>query len=298
MQKIRFISLFSGSAGNCTAVCCEDDTILIDAGRSAKAIVDGLAAQGIDAASVRAIFITHEHTDHISALRVFLKKHPIPVYSAAETYSSLLPACGDMAVRRPRIFQERIGHMTVRSFPTSHDAAAPVGYRVDIDTYHKDAGEACGGLALGIATDTGRITPEMQAALDGCRAVLLESNHDPDMLRRGPYPPELRRRIASEYGHLSNERSAALAAELARGGTRGFILAHISDENNTRELAASTCRQQLDGAGFGEEVVVIASCRATPVEITPLAVSSAAACDITAREIQGRQLGEDGKTEL
>lgn len=297
MQKIRFISLFSGSAGNCTAVCCGDDTILIDAGRSAKAIVDGLAAQGIDAASVRAIFITHEHTDHISALRVFLKKHPIPVYSAAETYSSLLPACGDMAVRRPRIFQERIGHMTVRSFPTSHDAASPVGYRVDIDTYYADGGETRGGLSLGIATDTGRITPEMQEALDGCCAVLLESNHDTEMLRRGPYPPELQRRIASEYGHLSNERSAALAAELARSGTRGFILAHISDENNTRELAASTCRRQLDGAGFGEEVAVIASCRATAVEITSLS-ELAATCETMTHKGQCKPHGEDGQTKL
>lgn len=267
IANIRFISLFSGSAGNCTAVCCGDDTILIDAGRSAKAIKDSLGSLGIDAASVRAIFITHEHTDHISALRVFLKKHPIPVYSAADTYHSIVTACGDLAVRRPRIFQERIGHMTVRSFPTSHDAASPVGYRIDIAA-DDDDGSGTARVSLGVATDTGIVTPEMAESLGGCFAVLLESNHDPDLLRRGPYPPELKRRIASKYGHLANDTSARFAAELAQCGTHCFILAHISEENNTRELAAATFRRHLGDAGLGEEITVLVSKRAEAVEIS------------------------------
>lgn len=266
MQNIRFISLFSGSSGNCTAICCGGDTILFDAGRSAKAIKNSLNARGVDAASVRAIFITHEHTDHISALRVFLKKHPVPVYSAAETYHSIVTVCGDAAVQRPRIFQERIGQMTVRSFPTSHDAAAPVGYRIDIASNNTYSDKEA-TISLGIATDTGIVTDEMEEALGGCYAVLLESNHDPELLKTGPYPAELKRRISSSHGHLTNDKSAELAADLARRGTRGFILAHISEENNTRELAASTYRRHLGYAGFGDEITVLVSQRAAAVEI-------------------------------
>ena len=265
MTEVKLISLFSGSSGNCTAVSYGNDTVLFDAGRSARAIERGLADAGIDPATVRAVFITHEHTDHVSALRVFIKKHPVPVYAAAETADAIAPLCGGLGMRRAPLYCESIGSITVRSIPTMHDAACPVCYRVDADTHG-------GTVSVGIATDTGIVTDGMKEGLAGCRAVLLESNHDPDMLHTGPYPPALKSRIASHIGHLSNEDSAEFAAWLASRGTEQFILAHISKENNLPSLALDVCRARL--AAAGQNAAVCAACPDTAVAVTVNAVGS------------------------
>lgn len=248
MSEIRLVSLFSGSSGNCTAVNFGSDTLLFDAGRSARAIERGLCDAGIDPASVRAIFVTHEHTDHISALRVFTGKHPVPVYAALGTADAI--TCGHSgSVCRCRPLDEiRIGAAMVRSFHTSHDAECPVCYRVDIEN---DGAT----VSLGIVTDTGVISDGIKDGISGCRAVLLESNHDPDMLRTGPYPAPLKQRIASARGHLSNSDSADFAAFLVAHGARKIILAHISKENNLPALALDVCRTRLNDAGLDAEVI-------------------------------------------
>lgn len=254
----RIISLYSGSGGNAFLIADGETCILIDAGKNAKRLCEAIRSCGYAPEQIAAIFITHEHSDHISALPVFLKKHPIPVHAAEGCAARLeeQPTVAPLVVRHPLVFRETVGAMTVTSFPTPHDSRASVGYRIEI-------GSGEDAFRIGIATDIGMVTPQIEEGLTGCRAVILESNHDPDMLRDGSYPPDLKRRIASTRGHLSNPESAALAAKLAESGTERFLLAHLSQENNTPELA------------LGEAVACVADERvflsaASPEEITVL----------------------------
>lgn len=232
---VQVFSLYSGSEGNSFLIKGPQGSLLIDAGKSAKRLTMALRECGSDPSEIGAILVTHEHSDHISALAVLLKKHPIPVHAAracAERLScdSILPHL----VSHPPLWEGDVCGMHIRSFPTPHDSRASVGYRLEIPTD--------GGIfSLGYATDLGTVTPEVEEALLGCHAVILESNHDPEMLRDGPYPPDLKRRIAGRYGHLSNPDSAALAARLTSAGTQALMLAHLSRENNLPELARGEC---------------------------------------------------------
>lgn len=204
---------------------------MIDAGKNNKWLTGALDAVGSSANKIDAVFVTHEHTDHISALEVFVKKHDLPVHiTSMSAYALRLPhmsALGNhLAVHSP-LFEEKVGGLTIKSFGLSHDSALCVGYKITTDD----------GFSLGIATDTGYVTEGMRAALIGCHSVIIECNHDLDMLRCGSYPAELKRRIASKFGHLSNDDCAAFAKELSESGTKEFLLAHISRENNEPEIA-------------------------------------------------------------
>ncbi len=239
MNHIKITSLFSGSSGNSTLVRTSHGALLIDAGKSARALCAALRQAGSDADDIDAVFITHEHTDHVSALEIFLKKHPIPVHITAPSAENLhiLPSSrlASALTPHPPVFTERVADMTVSAFPLSHDSAMCVGYRIDTDD----------GFSFGIATDTGYVTDEMLKGLDGCHAVAIESNHSVDMLRCGPYPAELKRRILSRQGHLSNDDCALLAERLAAGGTSGFMLAHLSRDNNRPDCALSSVKKAL-----------------------------------------------------
>ena len=237
MTNIRIVSLYSGSTGNCFAIVAPSGTILIDAGKNAKRLNGALAEAGIDADSIGAILVTHEHTDHISALPVFLKKHPVPVHIANGCAYKLLPhpSVEPLLHPHPPIYDAWICGMHVTSFPTPHDSRASVGYRIEIP-------DGDGNLyRIGYATDIGYVTPEIEEALTGCDAVILESNHDYDMLMTGPYPYDLKKRIASRRGHLANPDSAALAARLCAKGTKKLMLAHLSQENNSPDIAYDEC---------------------------------------------------------
>lgn len=242
MQNVRIISLYSGSTGNSTLISANNRTVLIDAGKSARSLCAAIKNSGFDIDSIDAIFITHEHTDHISALEVLEKKHNIPIHmtepSAARARITPESRLFCRTVKHPPRFCVELDGMSVSSFCTSHDSAMSVGYRIDV----KGEGE---GFSFGIATDTGYVTEDMKNALVGCTAVLLESNHDVDMLRFGPYPAELKRRILSPRGHLSNDDCAAFAAYLAKNGTKSFTLGHLSEENNTRETALKAVTDAL-----------------------------------------------------
>ena len=259
MSDIRIVSLYSGSKGNSFLVGSREGYILIDAGKTAKKLCAALSDAGVSPDDIRAVFITHEHSDHISALDAYLKKHPIPVHalegcvpklSESETVTQCLCA-------HPPLYCERVCGMTVTAFPTPHDSCASTGYRIEIPN-----GES-GVLRLGYATDIGHVSREVEEALTGCDAVILESNHDEGMLELGPYPYYLKQRIASRRGHLSNPDCAALAARLCMSGTRALMLAHLSQENNTPDLAFDECVSAV-----GDERVSI--CVAQPHDITEL----------------------------
>ena len=236
-MSYHICSLYSGSGGNSTLIQAGGATVLVDAGKSARTLCSTLTSLGLDISGVDAIFITHEHTDHVGALEQISKKHGIPVH-ITERSLERMPA-GEFllgaAVPHPPEFSVRISGLTVTSFETSHDSACSVGYRFEFED------EATRHL-LGFATDTGVVTEGMVRGLCGCESVVLECNHDPTMLMFGRYPYPLKRRISSRVGHLSNEDCAAFAATLAESGTRHILLAHLSKENNHPTLALAAVR--------------------------------------------------------
>ena len=238
-MSITFGTLYSGSGGNCTVFSDGKDTVLIDAGWNRKHLLDGLEYAGIAPDDIGAIFITHCHSDHIGALHVFLKDRKIPVHASMGTSGAICGACAaDMLHRHKRIFSETVGNIKVTSYKTSHDVES-VGYVIEDS-----------GRRFGYATDLGVFTEENADALCGCECVILESNHDPEMLRHGPYDISLQKRIRSDFGHLSNEQSACAALKLAANGTKRFILAHISEKNNLPGLALRTSYDALSSAGY------------------------------------------------
>ena len=234
MVDYRIVSLYSGSGGNSTYIRVADTAILIDAGKNAKRLCTALKNIGSDISEIRAIFITHDHADHISALEVLSKKNDIPIHITERSACVFdrcagTPVCSRL-VRHTPLFSEQVGDITVTSFITPHDSMMSVGYRIEFF----DGDEK---RAVGVATDIGYVTEDIKAGLLGCEAVVIESNHDEEMLKNGTYPDMLKRRILSRRGHLSNKDSAALSAYLASEGTRAFLLAHLSEENNEPSLA-------------------------------------------------------------
>ena len=258
MKKIRVLSLYSGSTGNAFLIQGPKGSVLIDAGKNAKHLCASLGAAGVEPDEIQAILVTHEHSDHISALPVFLKKCRIPVHLARGCAYRLEnePWAEELLCPHPPICSFEVAGMQVTSFPTPHDSRASVGYRFEIPN-----GDA--SFTLGYATDIGYVTPQIVDALTGCDAVILESNHDLDMLEEGPYPYDLKQRILSRRGHLSNPDSALLAARLCASGTKALMLAHLSRENNTPEIAYDDCHSAV-----GDESIEI--CVAHPDEITEL----------------------------
>ena len=236
MSNLRVFSLYSGSTGNSFVIDYNGDCILIDAGKSAKRLCTALSEVGISLSAIKAVLVTHEHSDHIQALPVFLKKHPIPVHLPIACVPKLEHEEHVAPLLRPHppICTEEICGIRVSSFPTPHDSRGSVGYRFEIPT---ESGLFC----IGYATDIGHVSKEVYEGLCGCRAVVLESNHDPEMLENGPYPYDLKLRIASRRGHLSNPDSAELAARLCKSGTMRLMLAHLSQENNTPDTAYDAC---------------------------------------------------------
>ncbi len=234
----KFYPLFSSSSANASYVGGRNAGVLIDAGASCKKILEALERNGLQQKCVQGIFITHTHSDHIKGLRVLAGKLKVPVYATEESLHTLerdghLPAGVETcAVDTGAVV---CGDCEILAFPTMHDAPGSCGYRI-----HTADDKYCAAC-----TDLGVVTTEVRAALEGCDMVLLESNYDTAMLRQGPYPPDLKRRIMSEYGHLSNEASAELAQELVGSGTTRLLLGHLSPHNNTPEKAAKAAMEGL-----------------------------------------------------
>ena len=230
MINYSITSLYSGSKGNSVLIESDSTKILIDAGKSARALCCALTEIGKSIDEIDAIFITHEHNDHINALETLLKKHKIPVHIVGISAQKLLSRSKEvfedsLCVHTP-IFSVNIGNMKVTSFPTPHDSEYSVGYRIEI-------GEIC----IGYATDIGYVTEEIKNGLSGCESIVIECNHDEQMLMNGPYPYDLKLRIKSKRGHLSNRDCAELVSDLCFIGTKNVLLAHLSEENNDPDLA-------------------------------------------------------------
>ncbi len=242
---LKFCSLSSGSSGNSYYISSETTAILVDAGISCARIQKSLAHIGEDIASVRAVFLTHEHSDHTSGLATLLKKHEIALYSTDGTRSELSFLSG-VAVRcEPRVFESgasvRIGDIVVHSYPISHDARDPVCYKIESD---------CGAI-VGIITDLGWADTEVIKAFYDCDLLLLESNHDVELLKIGPYPAFLKSRIIGKSGHLSNDDAGIIARNIiAQGRLRYLVLGHLSETNNHPDLARATVEQSVRERGF------------------------------------------------
>ena len=241
---VTVFPLASGSSGNSFYISAGEGRggLLIDAGISCRRIVTALNDAGTDPAGLHGVLVTHDHIDHISGLRVLSKHLHLPVYGSAVTLEHIAPQMEPDAVLIPLEETAEIASIGVTPFETQHDAEGSCGFRIEI-----------GSRSIGFATDLGTITPNVMQHLLGCHLVVLESNYDEHMLMACGYPYPLKQRIRSDYGHLGNAEAAETAAELVRRGTSRLVLAHLSRESNTPELALQTTRGRLLSDGMLEE---------------------------------------------
>lgn len=246
LSDVRFVPLFSGSSGNSTYICGGDTRILVDAGVSGAKIKAELAKAGGDAAALTGILITHDHTDHIAGAGVLSRKFDLPIFATEGTWRIMEQKIGAIALKNVRIIEPGqdfyLGGANVLPFTTPHDAAGPVGYTIQL-----------GGAQVSIATDMGYMTKSTFAAIKDSDLVLLESNYDEDMLKAGPYPYDLKKRILSRKGHLSNDDAAKTCWKLIEVGVKNIILGHLSKDNNFPELAFQTTAQLLRQQGVDVE---------------------------------------------
>lgn len=246
---IRFISLISGSSGNAAYVSDGKTNLLIDCGSSGKKIEAALKAIDVLPESINALLITHEHSDHIQGAGVMARKYGLPIFATVPTHKAMsIGKINDeqrMEVTPQKCFE--IGTIAVTPFSIPHDAADPVGYSF-----------FAGQEKVSLATDIGHMTDEIKNQLYGSSMVILESNHNVEMLRMGPYPYPLQQRILSDIGHLSNENAAITALDLVNHGTRHIMLGHLSVHNNLPEIAVMETYNRLTNAGVevGKDVTL------------------------------------------
>ena len=235
-----FCTIASGSSGNCTYTGSSRTALLVDAGITCKRITEGLNSIDRKPEELQAILLTHEHSDHIQGIGVMLRKYHIPVYATAGTLDYLIhsPQAGRIDPDLLHIISPdqpfTIGDLTVEGFRIRHDAAQPVGYRI-----------TDGKSSVAVATDMGCYDEYIVDHLKKLDAVLLEANHDLNMLQAGPYPYPLKRRIMGEYGHLSNESAGALLSEILHDDMKQVLLGHLSKENNYEALCYATVTTEI-----------------------------------------------------
>lgn len=244
-RGLRVAVLASGSKGNAAYIELDGVRLLIDAGISARRITRSLADLGVDVASLDGVFVTHEHSDHIKGLPTLLKQYRLPLFAPPAT----LRAIGEsLAVPEdtftPLAGDVMLGSVAVKSFSTLHDAASPVGYAV------------CGSEKCALATDLGFLTNDVMAAIEGSDVLILEANHDRELLQSGSYPWRLKQRILSNRGHLSNS-AAAWALVRLKKRPRAVFLAHMSQENNRPELVEETVRTILAQQNVRQENLLL-----------------------------------------
>ncbi|MBN1192196.1 MAG: MBL fold metallo-hydrolase [Coriobacteriia bacterium] len=234
---MRLIVLASGSSGNSALIESGGRAVLLDVGISARETMRRITAAGGSDARIEAILLTHEHVDHVRGARVLARRLGVPVMGTPGTLQAAARCLADVpetsAIRRQDRFS--VAGMRVTSFPTAHDASESCGYTFESRNGHR----------IGVATDTGVVTPEIAEALRGCHAIGLESNHDEKMLAEGPYPPFLKRRIAGDRGHLSNAAAAAALGTLGWKGLSHVFALHISEQNNTPASARTALAKAL-----------------------------------------------------
>lgn len=237
---MRLCSIASGSSGNCIYVGSEATHLLVDVGISGKRTENGLNSLGLTGNDLDGILITHEHADHISGLGVIARKYEVPIYATKGTIDAMLNS-GSLGRVDISLFHEVkedekfiVKDLTVNPMRISHDAAQPVAYRI-----------AYGDKRVGICTDLGVYNDYTVECLKGLDAILMEANHDVNMLQVGPYPYYLKQRILGERGHLSNENSGKLLSRILHDKMQAIILGHLSKENNLPELAYEAVRMEI-----------------------------------------------------
>lgn len=235
-------SLCSSSKGNCTYIGTESSGILIDAGMGIRNYRQSMQMAGLNPDGLRAIFVTHEHSDHISGLRRLTECFDVPVYGSKGTLLELLRK--EAVSPKTKLYEINrktacVGGFAVQAFHISHDCAEGLGYTIDVHGYR-----------LGVCTDLGFVSEEVHDQLCSCNFVLLESNYDQQMLADGRYPAMLKRRIASRSGHLSNQHCAEQLERLVGSGVEHFMLGHLSKENNRPQLALELSVAYLEEHGM------------------------------------------------
>ncbi len=238
---MRFLSIASGSSGNCIYIGSENTHILVDAGISNKRIEQGLNEIGLKGSDLSGVMITHEHSDHIRGLGVLARKHGMPIYGTRETLEGIASTASLGKFPRELLkpispdVSFTVGDLTVQPFSIDHDAANPVAYRVQHEK-----------KSVAVATDMGHFNQYIIEHLQGLDAILLEANHDVNMLETGPYPYYLKRRILGDHGHLSNENAGRLLNYILHDRLKHIFLGHLSKENNFEELAYETVKLEID----------------------------------------------------
>ena len=250
MQSDTAISvcmLASGSRGNAIYLSAGDSRILIDAGLSGVEIERRMSSQGLDPTQLCGIVVSHEHTDHIQAVGVLARRFKLPVYISKKTYAAISGQLGRLSDVRSFSCGTpfRIGKLELHPFSISHDAMDPAGFTVTSN-----------GTRIGIATDLGIATALVKTHLKTCAVLILEANHDPEMLDQGPYPWHLKQRIKGRSGHLSNQDTLELLKEIRHDRLAHVILAHLSEQNNTPEKALGTVGQALVRSGTNLSVAI------------------------------------------
>ena len=246
---INLYTLYSGSSGNSALITTDNTNILIDAGVSASKIISALGIIGVSPKEIDGILITHEHSDHISGLDVFMRKFNVPVYANKETLSAIqgLSKCVYPDRFREIVPFESFDIRDVKIFPfdISHDAIHPMGYSI-----------ICDETKVSFVTDMGKINDTILKIICKSEAVLIESNYDEGMLMSGFYPWHLKKRILGDKGHLSNDKAAWVATQLASWGTKHIALGHLSENNNTPSLAYDTVHSMLKKNELDDKVTL------------------------------------------
>ncbi|SMO68399.1 MBL fold metallo-hydrolase [Melghirimyces algeriensis] len=240
---MKYSILASGSTGNALYVEAGATRILVDAGLSGKRLEKLLTTIGVDPSTLSSILVTHEHSDHVKGLGVFARRYQLPVYMNEATWANLPSAVGEIPLKQQHVFATssclELADLVVESFPISHDAAEPMSF-----CFHHQ------GARLGLVTDTGYINARIVEKVKGCDALVFEANHDVNMLRMGAYPWNVKRRILSDVGHLSNEDAGEALLDILQGRGEDIYLAHLSQDNNLTELAQLTVKNVLEEQGI------------------------------------------------
>ena len=235
---IKFQSFLSGSSGNCTFVTNSYTKLLVDCGANGRYIEECLDRIGVLPQEIDAILISHGHRDHVSGAGVVSRRFDIPIYASQGTWEEMTSIIGNINTTNTKIIDlnddTTFGDIKIRPFSIPHDAKGALAYRIETEN-----------SKMAIATDIGHISDEIFDNLRGCDFVIIEANHDLEMLRNGRYPYYLKKRIMSDTGHLSNNDCGKLCAMLAKTGTKSFWLGHLSNENNTCTLAYNTVKETL-----------------------------------------------------
>lgn len=253
-KVIQVCALASGSKGNSVLLDGPEGALLVDAGLSAREILRRTVSVGADPGRIRAILVTHDHSDHIRGVRILARRLSIPVFGTPGTLEAAGLSETAAASRILPGVKFQASGFCVHPFSLPHDAADPVGFVLSM-----------GGVRVGIATDLGCTTALLKKRLEGCHFLFVESNHDEKMLMEGPYPWYLKQRIRSRMGHLSNDASAGLLSELIHSELNGVVLAHLSEMNNRPHIAMTTAREVIDPGRNGVSVSVAGM--AAPTEV-------------------------------